>query len=157
MGHIRCGGTTIAILNGTEDLSVWTDEELIRGQRKSRRGTWEGRPPKVVPKAIHDELVRRKMSQAYDLLRDNVVKASEVLIELASNKKVDAAVRLKAVGMIHDRVLGKAPARVQLTAEAEPWLLALQAGVVSIGAAAADQDVMDAEVIEVGGWDEEDV
>lgn len=110
----------MAILNGEMDLSAWSEEELMRGQRRSRRGTWEGRPPKLVPKAIHDELVRRKMSEAHDLMRDNVVKATEVLIEIAEDKEVDPAVRLRAVGMIHDRVLGKAKERVEVAVEFTP-------------------------------------
>lgn len=71
--HIRVGESTVAILNGEEDVSLWSDEELTRGQRKDKNGTWVGRPPTVVPKALHDELVRRKMSKAFELLRDNVV------------------------------------------------------------------------------------
>ena len=117
----------MAILQGEMDLSAWSEEELIRGQRRSRRGTWEGRPPKLVPKAIHDELVRRKMGEAFDLMRDNVVKATEVLIEIAEDKEVDPAVRLRAVGMIHDRVLGKSKERVELALAPDPFLETIDA------------------------------
>ena len=50
--------------------------------------------PKVIPKAIHDELVKRKMSAAYDLLADNVLKAVEVLVEVACDPKAEAGVRM---------------------------------------------------------------
>lgn len=75
----------------------------------------EGRPPKLVPKAIHDELVRRKMSKAHDILRDSIVRAAEVLREILDDKNADAAVRLKAAGMLLDRGLGKATERVEIS------------------------------------------
>jgi hypothetical protein len=146
MAKIGVGKTNLAIYNGQVDLTEWSEEELVRGQRRSKRGTWEGRPPKVVPKAVHDELVRRKLSQAYELMRDNVVKATGVLIEIATDKEVDAAVRLKAVDMIQNRVMGRAPERVALSIEPEPWLIALRAGVVSIGAD-PPADIEDAELV----------
>lgn len=130
-GRVRIGLTNQGILNGTEDLTTWSDEELMRGQKKSKTGKWTGRPPMVVPKAIHDELVRRKMSEAHDLLRDNLVEATNVLIELATNEDVESSVRLKAATTIMDRVLGKAPERVQLETQA-PWMMALNAGIVSV-------------------------
>lgn len=97
------------------DLTAWSDEELMRGQRRSKRGTWEGRPPRLVPKAIHDELVRRKMSKAHDILRDSIVRAAEVLREILDDKNADDAVRLKAAGMLLDRGLGKATERVEIS------------------------------------------
>lgn len=114
MPRVPVGKTTMSILNGTMDLTAWSDEELMRGQRRSKRGTWEGRPPRLVPKAIHDELVRRKMSKAHDILRDSIVRAAEVLREILDDPEVDAAVRLKAVVILLDRGLGKAPERVEI-------------------------------------------
>lgn len=108
------GKTTMSILDGSMDLTAWSDEELMRGQRRSKRGTWEGRPPRLVPKAIHDELVRRKMSKAHDILRDSIVRAAEVVREILDDKDADAAVRLKAAALLLDRGLGKAPERVEI-------------------------------------------
>lgn len=119
--RIQIGKRNAALLAGLTDLSDWSDEELQRGQKKSRRGTWEGRPPKIVPKALHDELVRRTMSKAGELLRDNLVGATEVLISLATGEDVDDAVRLKASAMIMDRVLGKTPERVDLNVRKTPF------------------------------------
>ena len=115
MPKVPVGRTTMSILDGSMDLTAWSDEELMRGQRRSKRGTWEGRPPRLVPKAIHDELVRRKMSKAHDILRDSIVRAAEVLREILDDKNADAAVRLKAAGMLLDRGLGKATERVEIS------------------------------------------
>lgn len=131
--HARVGKTNAAILAGeTEVLSEWSEEELLRGRRRDVHGRWSGRPPKLVPRAVHDELVRRKMSEAHDLLRDNVVAATEVLVSLATDQDADAAVRLKAATTILDRVLGKAPERVELAVE-PPWATALQAAIAQRG------------------------
>jgi hypothetical protein len=62
---------TAAILDGEEDLSAWDDEELLRGQRRAKNGRFVGRPPLVVPQAVHAERVRRTMSKATELLRDS--------------------------------------------------------------------------------------
>jgi hypothetical protein len=128
--RVKVGKTNTAILRGELDLTTWSDEELLRGQRRDRNGRWSGRPPTIVPKAIHDELVRRKMGQAHDLLRDNVVRATEVLVEIATDHETDAAVRVKAAVVILDRVLGKAPERVELSVE-PPWAAALRGALVS--------------------------
>lgn len=140
---VYVGRTNQAILRGELDLSTWSEEELMRGQRRDKNGRWVGRPPKVIPKAVHDELVRRKMSKAHDLMRDNVVKATEVLVEIAQDREVDPAVRLRAVAMIHDRVLGKAPDKVQVEAaiSVQPWEQAIVGAIVSI----SRRDVIDVE------------
>ena len=129
---VYVGNTNRAILDGELDLSVWSEEELIRGQRRGRNGKWQGRKPKVVPMAVHDELVRRKMSRAYELLQDNVVAATEVLVSLATDEAVEDATRLKAATLILDRVLGKEP--MHITVDVEPaWAVALRNATVPLG------------------------
>lgn len=125
------GKTNRAILDGEEDLSLWSDEELLRGQKKGKNGRWSGRPPSVVPKAIHDEWVQRRMLKAHELLGENLVKAVQVLVDLATNKRTDDAVRLKAAATIMDRVLGKVPDHVMLSEDKEPtWAKAIRNGMV---------------------------
>src|SRR5262245_31642161 len=119
--HIRVGQRTAATLAGLDNLEDWDDDELQRGQKRSRRGTWEGRPPKVVPKALHDELVRRTLSKAHELLRDNLVGAVELLGTLIEGEDVDDAVKLKAATIIMDRVMGKAPDKVEVTVQKSPF------------------------------------
>lgn len=122
--------TTAGILAGELDLSSWSLEELRRGQLRGSDGKWHGRPPQVVPKAIHDELVKRKMSKAFDLLRSNTYKAVKVLAEIATDKSADPAVRVKAASEILDRALGKAPEHVSLDIEMQPWQRAIAQSIV---------------------------
>lgn len=132
-----------------EDVSLWSEEELIRGTRKDRNGKWVGRPPKVVPKALHDELVRRKMDKAFTLLRENIVAPTEVLVELATDSEVESGVRLKAATTILDRVLGKAPETLKLhVAQEPPWAVALRSALaVHEMGEIVGSDIVDAEVV----------
>ncbi len=69
---VAVSAKTADVMEGLDDLSEWSDEELEWGQRRDKRGRWPTNRPKVIARAIHDELVKRKMRHAYDLLRENV-------------------------------------------------------------------------------------
>lgn len=144
--YIRLGKTNTQILVGNEDLREWDEEELLRGQRKAVDGTFVGRPPKVVPKAIHDELVRRTMTQAAEELRSNLVKAVESLTGIAADAEANDSDRLKAIDMIMTRVMGKPPERVEVTADM-PWLAAITGGIVSV-----DEDVIE-DIVDAQSWE----
>ena len=109
---VRIGKMNTKILTGQEDLSVWSDEELRRGQRKDKNGRWQGRAPLVIPKAIHDELVRRTLDKANELLRDNLVLGVEALVDIIRGQDTEDKDRLKAIDMLMVRVMGTAPVRL---------------------------------------------
>lgn len=104
---VYVGRVNSAILRGEEDLSVWSDEELRRGQRKSSRGRWEGRPPAVVPKKLHDELVRRTMDAAHAELRDSLVDAVKLLRSVIRDPEAANSDKIKAASIVMDRLLPK--------------------------------------------------
>jgi hypothetical protein len=146
---VRIGTMNTKLLTGQEDLSAWSDEELQRGQRKDRNGRWQGRKPRVVPKAVHDELVKRTLSKAQDLFRDNLVTAVEVLTDIVTDDSVEPKDKLRAIAMITDRVMGKAPERVELSGDT-PWMVALTGAIVSVknvqDAEPEEEDDLDGEV-----------
>jgi hypothetical protein len=111
---IRVGRANTRLLTGQEDLSAWDDEELLRGMKRDRNGKFTGRPPDVVPTVVHREITRRQMSRAAELLRDNVVAAVEVLVELIQGADTEDKDKLKAIEIIMDRVMGKAPVHVDI-------------------------------------------
>lgn len=118
---ITLGNTNTAILNGDEDLSLWSDEELLRGQRRARNGRWQGRPPKVVPMAVHHELNRRRMSKAREVLDESLEAAVSLFAEVVKDKDAPLDLRLKAAKEIVDRTMGKAPDTVSIHVEKAPW------------------------------------
>lgn len=140
---MRIGKTNTKIITGQEDLSLWSDEELRRGQRKDKHGQWKGRPPKIVPKAIHDELVRRTMEKAVGLMNDNLTEAVQCLIDIVKGSDVEDKDRIKAASMIIDRVMGRTPEKVELSATVKPWQQAVQGGIVR-----APLDVIDVEEVD---------
>lgn len=142
MTRVRLGKTNAAIMAGDIDLTKWSDEELQRGRPNSVDGSWRGRAPAWVPKAIFDEMVKRQLSKANELLLQNTYEAVQVLVDLAKNPKVDPGTRLKAVSMILDRTMGKAPERIDLrtNADALPWQEAIVAAVIPLDVAEANED-----------------
>jgi len=138
---IALGKTNLAILNGTEDLTLWSDEELLRGHRKDRNGRWSGRPPKVVPLAVHQELTRRRLDEAYQLLREDLVGAVQLLGQVVRDKEADNKDRIKAAELIINRVMGKPTERVELSTRSR-WEEALDTALVY-----SDEDVIDATAV----------
>jgi hypothetical protein len=119
--NISLGKTNAAILNGTEDLSLWSDEELLRGQRKGKNGRWTGRKPTVVPLALHHELNSRRMVAAREELNSSLVAAVSLFGEVVNDEDAPLELRLRAAKEITDRVLGRAPEHVSVHLEPEPW------------------------------------
>lgn len=136
---VHVGKQATDVLIGNDDLSSWTENDLIKGYK----GTGVGRSQhsEVVPKKLHDELVRRKMLKAHQLLGNNLVKAVETLVEIATDGQSEDKDRIKAASIIIERVMGKTPERIAVSVDS-PWLQVLQAGIVSVQNTA---DAVDAE------------
>lgn len=140
-GHralVRVGVNTTDILIGKEDLSLWDDEELRRGRKRDHNGGWQGRDPVIVAKAVHDELVKRTLSKANELLTTNLEAALGILINIMNDDKVDAKERLRAVQMVMDRAMGKEPQKLELDAGEAPWQVAIASSIVSMPEALED-------------------
>lgn len=127
--RIYLGKTNTNILVGKNDVSDWTEEELVAGRRQSKNGTFSGRPPVVVPKAVHDELVKRTLNNAQEHMRNNLEGIVEVLVDIATGPGIEPKDRLKAIGMVMDRVMGKVPDTINLKPDA-PWVQAITDGIV---------------------------
>lgn len=151
---MRIGASNTRILTGQDDLSDWTDEELRYGRRAGKGECFTGRPPKIVPKAIHDELVRRTLVGANDLMRDHLEEAVRELCAIATSEACEAKDRLRAISMIMDRIMGKSPDKVEISGQS-PWLIALQAGVVTVnGNGAVKSDAEPDADIEDADWED---
>lgn len=149
---VRIGQMNTRILTGQEDLSTWEDEELKRGQRRDKNGRFQGKPPLVVPKALHDELIRRTMSRSHMILVEAVEDAATAVVEIMNGFYTEgeddpkAKDRLKAAEMIMNRVLGKEPIKVEIAAFKAKYEEAFEAMIVP------DDDT----VIDVDSWEADD-
>lgn len=142
-GLIRLGASNTRILTGQDDLSDWDDEELRKGTRRDKNGKWQGKAPIVVPKALHDELIRRTMLHANEIMQDNLEEAVRELVHIATSEACEAKDRLRAISMIMDRVMGKPADKVEISGQS-PWLVALQGGIVTMnGNGVVEEDDVD--------------
>ena len=129
---IRVGKANTKIITGQEDLSLWDDDELKEGRRKGKDGTFIGRKPVIIPKAIHDELVKRTLAKANKMLVENTELAVQALIDVVKGADTEDKDRLRAIDMVMTRVLGKPADKVEFSGETPPWQLAIGTAIVSI-------------------------
>lgn len=142
--------TTANVLEGVDDVRTWTDEELIRGQRKASNGKFVGRPPDVVARACAVELLRRQGTGSLALFAGNLDRVSQRVVEIVLDPATDRQVALNGARLIFAYTLGKPPDRmiVDVRADAEPvWMQMLRGSVVGIV-----PTVTDAEVVETEAW-----
>ncbi|MCA1833222.1 MAG: hypothetical protein ABR548_01490 [Actinomycetota bacterium] len=143
---INVSRTTAAILAGKVDLTEWDDDEIFRGQRRSKDGKFHGRPPQVVAQAVHEERHRRFFMAGIELLKTNVVKAVDYLTRVVNDDSAPHSDRIKAATFIVERVYGKAPEHVTLDVGGEaPWMKAIMDSVVDLIPSA---DVIDVEPLD---------
>lgn len=145
---------TADILDGIDDLSSWDDEELLRGQRRNKHGKFSGTAPKVVPTVVHQEIARRQMSQAYDLLRVSTLDALMLLDNVINDLEAPLNLRIEAAKVVVERTIPKNDTLnlnfgVQ---EDPPWLKALH-GALSIVPGDARDEFTDDDIIDVDGRD----
>jgi hypothetical protein len=131
-GVIRINARTADALDNPDDVKTWDEEELRRGYRRAADGTFKGRPPKVVPMECYHELQRRVLKDAEVLMQTNLQKAVEQLVALVDSPFTDDNARLKAIDMIMNRVMGKAPEKVSVAVSVEEpkWMQAMKEATV---------------------------
>jgi hypothetical protein len=152
---VRVGAANTRIITGQDDLSDWSDEELQRGMRRDKNGKWRGVAPKIIPKKLHDELVRRTLINANELMRDNLEEAVRELVAIATSEAYEAKDRLRAISMIMDRVMGKPADKVEISGQS-PWLVALQGGIISVnGAGAVPEEPDEEDDIDEADWEDD--
>lgn len=142
--------TTADVLDGTDDLSQWDDEEIRRGQRRAKDGTFRGAPPKLVPQAVHAERHRRTLTRAHALFTENVEAAVQVLVDLALDTTVPPSDRIKAALIVAERVMGKNPQAIEVAVHTPKFMQAIAGAIVSldVGDDYGDDDVIDAELVD---------
>lgn len=151
--NLRLSRTNAAILAGEEDLTDWDDEEIERGQRRNKAGTWPNRRPLVVAQEVHDERIRRTMKSAHNLLRESTYVAVVLLRAVVEDEDASYNYRLQAAGMILERTLPKNQNyNLTIGIDAEPlFMKILRNSVVGIVpgelGTGDDSDILDAEIV----------
>jgi hypothetical protein len=120
------------IAEGMLDMADWSNEELIRGYKKSRHGRW-GPPPKYIPREVQQAAFRQLVSRGDRRLKKAYYESIEDLIDLARTANSEK-VKLEAIREVMNRVVGKVPDRVHI-AQDQPWETVLADSLIPIGEA----------------------
>lgn len=114
-------GRVAQLMRGEITIDDLSDEELRRGQLADKNGVFRGKPSSMVPRAMHDEMVRRLLSRGTEKFRHDYFTAIDTMIEIMTDTEVEASVRLKAADTLITRVAGKPIEKVELSVEVKPW------------------------------------
>lgn len=106
-----------ALLNGELKVEDLDDEELAKGYPRDKNGKFSGRPPKMVPRVMQDEMTRRLMQRGQEMLKDNYLKAMETLTGIATDTNVDPNIRARTAQYVIERLAGKTPERLHIASE----------------------------------------
>ena len=110
-------------LISVEDLD---DEELARGQCRGKDGRFGSIPPRMIPKGIHDRMVKELFNRADEKLRENLIDVVDTMTSIAKGSAYEPADRIKAATWVFERVRGKNP-EIIVHQQDKPWELALSA------------------------------
>lgn len=138
-----------------DDFSDWDMEELVEGRRRDKNGGFTGRKASVVPAALVREHHKRVFDEAHAKMREGMAEAVDMLMELVNGADVDDAVRLRAIELVMNRVLGRDVVSVDVSVQSAPWQGLMATSIVAFNdeerlalTQGDEEDIVDAEVVE---------
>lgn len=117
---MRVRGRTAMLISGELDVADLDDEELARGRCKDKNGRFTGKPPLVVPRSLHDRMRKELLLRGDKLFAENYTEAVRVMANIAMDPRAENKDRIKAAQYVIERIAGKVPDKVELSA-ADPW------------------------------------
>lgn len=142
---VTTGVGTTAVLTGEDDPRDWDDEEILHGRRRDKNGNFSGKDPDVVPRAVHNELIRRSLRKADRRFRNMQEVALDALEDIIKGAETEDKDRLKAIDMVLQRTIGKVPDKIEVAVQEAPWEGLVVAAIVDVPV----DDVIDVEGEEV--------
>lgn len=143
----------VSLMAGEISVEELDEEELARGMCRNPDGSFPRKAPEMVPKVLHDRMVRELFARADEALRLNLLEAVNSVTKIATGESVDPNVKLKAATWMFERLRGKVPDVVHVTQERpyQATLEKLHRGDrpvrKQLPAGDASDDVIDAEVV----------
>lgn len=113
-------GRMADLLNGDLSVDDLDDEELMSGMLRDKTGKLNSRN-KLIPKSMHQELMRRILQRGQEKIRSDYFKALDVVGDIMDDSNNDPAIRLRAANMIIERIAGKTPEKVELSVEVKKY------------------------------------
>lgn len=151
--------------DGEADLSDWDMEELIRGYRRAKNGTFAGRPPLVVPREVHDELAKRVKSQVAHELRGLVAEKVVPVMRKILEGEVDPAdapglrLQMQVAQDLLDRFVVSKSEKIEIAGTMKHENI-IESVTIDRSLDDGEDDIVDAEIVEeeedLGDWDDEE-
>lgn len=96
------------------------EAELARGQLKDKNGSFQGRPPSMVPREFH-LACQREMKRRFDeLFQSDVIPIAKEYLKMAQSKDLKPETKAKMLQYAMERVFGGIPKDLRISQEA-PW------------------------------------
>lgn len=97
------------------------DEELGRAQLRNKNGVFQGGMPSMVPRELMGDVKRRLLERYNENIQARLLELQSVFLNIAADDTASAADRMKAATYMTERIIGKIPDKVEVTAEVKPW------------------------------------
>lgn len=101
-----------------EDLD---DEEIERGQCRSRDGTFRSRPTEKMPRKFYDAMRAEYIRRWQKRVEDDLEPMRQVLRDIATDPKKPADARFKSATFLIERAAGKTPEQSTVKLEVAKW------------------------------------
>lgn len=126
-----------------EDLD---DEELMKGRVRDADGKFRRGDSRKIPKAFHEELMRRIIERGVGKMRSNYMAAVDVIVDdVIGDDTTDIRLRYEAAKYVIERLSGKTPDRVAVALDMKPWETVMSKIIKEIP---PPEIITDAEVVE---------
>lgn len=146
---IHLTGRMRQLMEGEISVADLDDEELMSGSFRDGSGRLNPGANKVIPKSMHQEIMRRILERGQEKIRSDYFNALDVVAEIMEDTDNDANVRLRAASMIIDRIAGKTPEQVQLSVEVKPYEAIVSKIMRELPAdMAMEDDVVEGEIVD---------
>ncbi len=116
---------TMSLLTGEIDVADLDEEELARGQCRNESGTFDKREPEMVPKSMHDRMMRELFARSDERLREGLLDAVHTMLEICNDPEVEPGVRVRTAQWIFERLRGKVPETIVFSQE-KPYEVLLE-------------------------------
>lgn len=102
-------------------VEKWDAEELARGRPRAKDGTFKGKPPAFIDRALHEQIIRQFETVVRGEMNRHTVKALVVLEKILEDETEDekgrpivpAGTKLDAAKFLVEHILGKPKQRVE--------------------------------------------
>lgn len=103
-----------AFVDGDIKMSDLDDEEILKGQIRNVNGSFGGKPPLVIPREFHVQMVKELIHRNDRRILPRLEEAQDVIRDIMLNPRAPAIARLAAATYTWERIAGKMPEKMQV-------------------------------------------